>query len=187
MPPKVKVTKDDIIRAAMQIVRREGADAINARMLAGELGCSTQPVFSNFATMEELRRVVIEQADALFRKYMQQEMESGKYPEYKSYGMAYIRFAKEEKELFKLLYMRNRIGEEEQESDLADRMAGVVSAQTGIENKDANLFHLEMWAYVHGIAVMLATDYLNLNMEFISTMVTDAYQGLKKHYEAKEV
>ena len=30
---------------------------------------------------------------------------------YKAFGMAYIRFAKEESELFKLLYMRNRSGE----------------------------------------------------------------------------
>ncbi len=34
---------------------------------------------------------------------MRKEVESGEYPACK--GMAYIRFAKEEKELFKLLYM----------------------------------------------------------------------------------
>ena len=58
MPPKVKVTKEDIINAAVDIVRKSGAQAINARTVASVLNCSTQPVFSNFATMDELRLAV---------------------------------------------------------------------------------------------------------------------------------
>ena len=50
MPPKVKITKEDIINAAVSLVRENGADALNARTVASLLGCSTQPVFSNFAT-----------------------------------------------------------------------------------------------------------------------------------------
>ena len=37
------------------------------------------------------------------QEYMQREVESGEFPAYKANGMAYIRYAKEEKELFKLL------------------------------------------------------------------------------------
>ena len=53
MPPKVKITKEDIINAAIEIVKANGEEAINARNIAATLGCSTQPVFSNFASMEE--------------------------------------------------------------------------------------------------------------------------------------
>lgn len=34
-------------------------------------------------------------------------MESGEYPPYKASGMAYIDFARREKHLFRLLFMRN--------------------------------------------------------------------------------
>jgi len=54
MPPKVKVTKEAVVAAAVQIVRSQGAQALNARTVAAALACSTQPVFSNFATMEQL-------------------------------------------------------------------------------------------------------------------------------------
>ena len=108
MPPKVKTTKDDIIHAAINLVREGGAEAINARNIAAALKCSTQPVFSNFASMTELKFKVIEEADKLYNKYINDEVEKGLYPPYKSSGMAYIRFAKEEKELFKLLFMRDR-------------------------------------------------------------------------------
>lgn len=187
MPPKVKVTKTDIINAAVDIVRNRGAQAINARTIATALDCSTQPIFSNFATMNELRVAVIEKADALCQEYIQREVESGSFPAYKASGMAYIRFAKEEKELFKLLYMRDRSGEViSQGSELTDKMESIVHNNTGLDGTDVKLFHLEMWAYVHGVATMLATNYLELDTELISKMLTDAYQGLKKRYEIKE-
>ena len=181
MPPKVKVTKEDIIHTAVTIVRNSGAQAINARTVAAALNCSTQPVFSNFATMEELRLAVVEQADCLCQAYMRREMESGKYPAYKASGMAYIRFAKEEKELFKLLYMRDRSGEViPEEAGLTGEMQTMVQNNTGLDETDAKLFHLEMWAYVHGIATMFATGFLDLEWELVSRMLTDAYQGLRK-------
>ena len=108
MPPRIKITKEDIINAAVELVRNNGEQGINARSIAAALGCSTQPVFSNFATMEELKLAVVEKADQLCQNYIQNEIERGKYPKYKASGMAYILFAKEEKELFKLLYMRDR-------------------------------------------------------------------------------
>ena len=111
MPPKVKITKEDIINAAVSLVRENGADALNARTVASVLGCSTQPVFSNFATMDELRLAVVEKADEICNEYIKKEIEIGDFPAYKASGMAYIRFAKEEKELFRLLYMRDRTGE----------------------------------------------------------------------------
>lgn len=47
---------------------------------------------------------------------------------------------------------------------------------------EAYLFHLEMWLYVHGIATMIATSYLDWDDEFISRVLTDAYMGLKYRY-----
>ena len=187
MPPKVKVTKSDIINAAVDIVRNGGAEEINARNIASVLNCSTQPIFSNFATMHELRFAVIEKANALCQEYTRREIESGNYPAYKASGMAYIRFAKEEKELFKLLYMRDRSDEAiPKETEFTEDLESIVHNNTGLEGMDARLFHLEMWAYVHGIATMLATNYLELDTNLISKMLTDAYQGLKKRYETKE-
>ena len=98
--------------------------------------------------------------------------------------MAYIRFAKEEKELFKLLYMRDRSGEViPEEAGLTGEMQTMVQNNTGLDETNAKLFHLEMWAYVHGIATMFATGFLDLEWELVSRMLTDAYQGLRKQYQ----
>lgn len=187
MPPKVKITKEDIIRTAVEIARQNGADAINAREIAKALGCSTQPVFSNFSTMDDLRYAVVDAADALYREYITREIDAEKYPAYKASGIAYIRFAKEEKELFKLLFMRDRSDEPVQsETEETQKMYDLVQNATGLEDDKVKLFHLEMWAYVHGIATMTATGYLELQTELVSEMITDAYQGMKKRFETKE-
>ncbi len=183
MPPKVKITKEDIINAAVDIVRDSGANTLNARTVASVLDCSTQPVFSNFATMDELRLAVVEKADKICGEYIGREIESGKFPTYKASGMAYIRFAKEEKELFKLLYMRDRSGETIiEESVVNKQMEDIVYSNTGLNSEEVKLFHLEMWACVHGIATMFATGFFDLEWELVSRMLTDSYQGLRKQY-----
>ena len=62
MPPSVRFSKDAVLNAAYQLVRREGPDALNARAVARELGGSTQPIFRLFSGMEELKQAVVELA-----------------------------------------------------------------------------------------------------------------------------
>lgn len=183
MPPKVKTTKEAIVDAAVKIVQRDGPQALNARTVAAALGCSTQPVFSNFATMQELWLAVVAQADALHRDYIKKEIENDLYPVYKAAGMAYIRFAKEEKALFQLLYMRDRTEEDPRaELEIGNEMEAVIQKNTGLDRQQVKLFHLEMWACVHGIATMFATGFVDLPWELVSSMLTDVYQGLRKRY-----
>ena len=187
MTPKTRVSKEEILSAAVCIVRENGDSALNARMLAARLGCSTQPIFSNFASMQELRLAVATQAENLYLQFVEHESSSGLYPPYKASGMAYIRFASEEKELFKLLFMRNRAEESiSDESKLAHLGISLAQSSTGLKEKEASLFHLEIWTFVHGIAVMIATGYLPLEWDLISAMTTDVYQGLKKRFDSKE-
>lgn len=186
MPPKIKITKEDIIRVAVEIVRERGAEAINARNIATVLNCSTQPIFSNFENMEELKLSVVEASEKIFAEFVNREISKGEYTAYKASGMAYIRFAAEEKNLFKLLYMRDRTKEDKSsESELTNQMMGMVKDNVSLGDEMASLFHLEIWAFVHGIATMMATSYLELDYELISKMITDMYVGLKGQFEGK--
>lgn len=188
MPPKIRITKEEIVKTATELVRKNGEGAVNARSVAAALNCSTQPIFSNFATMELLQEAVIASAyNDIYLEFLRSEAESGKYPQYKAFGMAYIRFAKEEKQLFKLLFMRDREGK-----DLTPTLDFTISVDMimkgcGITREKAELMHLEMWACVHGIAVMSATSFLELDWELVSNMLTDVYQGLRaRHLSERE-
>ena len=58
--------------------------------------------------------------------------------------------------------------------------------RAAVSGDKMKLFHLEMWVYVHGIATMFATGFLDLEWDLISKMMSDCYQGLKKQYGLEE-
>jgi AcrR family transcriptional regulator len=185
MPPKIKVDKKKIIDAALEIVRKKGRSALNARSVADMLGCSTQPIFSNYANMDDLKLDVVKRAYDRYLEFREAESASGKYPIYKASGMAYIRFAVEENELFKLLFMSGAeelSGYEDSKKDWSNTVVGVAST-ISIPEKSAEMFHFEMWMFVHGIAVMLATKNADIDTETVSSMLSDVYLGLKTKYE----
>jgi AcrR family transcriptional regulator len=187
MPPKVKITKNDIIKTALELLRKDGPDAINARSIAAAIGCSTQPIFSNFATMEELQIAIISAVYELYSDFLRTEAESGNYPQYKAFGMAYIRFAKEERQLFRLLFMRDRSGEDTSimSPDFDDSIE-IIMKNNSISKEKAILLHLEMWACVHGIATMIATSFCTFEWTVIENILSDVYKGVIQRHIGEE-
>ena len=183
MPPKFKFTREQIVAAALEVTRKNGITGLTARGLAAELGSSAKPIFGLFQNMEEVQREVVSAANTLYQSYIKKGMADNKFPPYKASGIAYIQFAREEKELFKLLFMRDRTDEKIQENREEIRpILDLIMKNLGIDENEAYFFHLELWLYVHGIATMIATNYLEWDIEFIDKALTDAYQGLKNRY-----
>ncbi len=180
MPPKTKVTKEAVLAAAVELVRRDGAGALNARALAGELGCSTQPLFTHYPTMEALKTAVIEEATARWLGCIETEHAKEKWLPYKAMGVAYWRFAVTERELFKLLFMRDRTGEEFTTDESFTMAIAAIQKANGMTYEVAERFHMAMWAAVHGLATMSATGYLSLNEEQVSGLMSEIYQGLHR-------
>ena len=142
-------------------------------------------VFSNFSSMDELFGAVTVAAYEIYLDFIKNEVDSGKYPRYKAFGMAYVRFAKEESELFKFLFMRDR-----SESDLSpspdfEESVRMIMDSNGVTAEIARLIHLEVWIFVHGIGVMFATSFLSLEWNLISDMLTDVYQGIKARHSSE--
>ena len=185
MPRKTVIYKEDIINAAFELVREKGHEALNARALAERLGCSTQPIFSNFSSMDELSGQVLIKCLESYKSYVAAEFERQQgFPPYKTYGMAYIRFAKEQKNLFKLLFMRDKTGEQTGVEDSTFfEVLPLIMKSMGLSEELAALFHLEMWTFVHGIGAMIASSSYDWDMDLASRTLTDAYQGLKHRFE----
>lgn len=185
MPPKNRYTREQIVQAALSLVREEGESALTARALAARLGCSAKPIFGAFSGMEEVRAAVLAAAEALLDERTAQEIRAGVYPPYKASGMAYVRFAKEERALFSLLYMRRRTAQERAAADTKGRqLAALVARQTGLDPERAYLLQVEMWVIVHGIATLYVTEYLDWDEELVSMMLTDGYNGLRMRHKA---
>lgn len=174
------VTEERIIGCALDIVQSGGMEALNARSLAKKLGCSTRPIYISFGGMDALKKAVSERIIRIFQGYLAAEAARGEYPEYKAYGMAYIKFAREKSRFFDYMFMRRRKSGDE--IDAGD-ISGVLSAlgdSTGLSGNERELFHVESWIFVHGIAAMQATGFLQLGENEISALLTDMFRGLKE-------
>ena len=177
MPPKAKFTREEIVDAAFQIVRRKGFDALTARSLGAELQSSPRPIFTVFRSMEEVQNEVTNKGRRLYESYEDAGM-SGKNA-FKGSGTGYIRFAADEPKLFQLLFMREREVVPNPEKVLKsidgyyEKILNAVEREYGFDRKTAERVYLHMWLYSHGIAVSIATKICTFTEEQISDMLTD--------------
>ena len=102
MPPTVRFTRDAVLHAACQLMRREGMEALNARAIAKELGGSTQPIFRLFTNMEDLHRELILYVARQFQAHAEADMAQSDSP-YIQLCTTYLLYGRDEPELFKLL------------------------------------------------------------------------------------
>ena len=183
MARKVMFTKQEILNAALDITRESGFLAVTARAIGNRLGTSYRPICSFFENMSEVQNAVIKEANEIYQNYLKEDMSSGKYPPYKASGMAYIRFAREEKELFKLLFMCDRSNETpEDDRESLRPLLELLQKNLGLSEDEAYLFHMETWICAHGMATMLATSFVDWDEAFISKVLTDTYEGIKRSY-----
>ena len=134
--------------------------------------------------MDELHGALKAAAYDIYFGFLKREAESGKYPEYKASGIAYIRFAKEERELFKFLFMCERSQDSQAmgSRDFDMIVENLMENNEGMSREVASLMHLEIWSAVHGIATMLATSFLSLDWDLISMMLSDTYHGIRSRH-----
>lgn len=159
MAPRNKFSRDEMIEKAVQVVRKQGIGALTAKSLANELGVSTQPVFTCFHTIEEVRREVVNAAKLLYDDYVKEGL-CNDIP-FLGFGMHYIRFAKEEPELYRLLFLSTDQSEgnsafEEMNASL-ELVTDSMQETYHIDAKTAERYFRDMWLVAHSLATLIVT------------------------------
>lgn len=183
MPPKSRYTKEQVIMAALELTRKNGFDSISARSVGTALKSSQNVIFSSFENMDELKEAVVAEAGRFYIEYQKKAVQESKDPPYLSAGIAYIGFANEEPELFRLLFMRDRSKERFQnEFNDFDANAGRLQQRYGMSFEEARELHLRMWLFVHGIASAIITSYLDFDEERIRSLLSTQMTGMRYIY-----
>ena len=162
MPPKTRITKDMIIDAAIEVVKQSGFENINARMVSGQLHCSTQPVMYHFSTIEAMKQAVYARVDHLHSEYLmtippEQDPVLG-------IGLNYIRFAVEEPQLFRFLFQsgyaqENSLPEIIDSGELIPVLAAMQEGAGLSMDKTKQVF-LTVALFAHGYASIIANNGL---------------------------
>lgn len=174
VPPRIKVTRDDILTAALNLVRQSGIESLNARNLALALGCSTQPIFTHFSTMEELRSAVYSRTDGYQSTYLNEHVTLDQ-DVMASFAMAYIDFAVAEPNLFRFLTGYDNaedMAEVVTSDDCNDQALDPVRQLVATDDETANAAFLDMYLYASGLAASLVANQIDLDRDQITSMVT---------------
>ena len=178
MPPKARITQQMVIEAGIKVVREQGYENVNARTVAKELDCSTQPVMYHFPTMEELKRAVYSAADEYHTGCLMDIRED--MDVMLQIGISYIRFAVEEPNLFRFLFQSGYAeGGSIVELIDAPMLEPVILAmqqemQLSIEQTKEVFLILAM--FVHGYASLIANNSLEFD-EAAAAQLEKVYNG----------
>lgn len=179
MARKESITKEDILNAALQMVREEGMENVTARRLAAKAGCSTQPIFRIYQNMEEMEKdlyeKVIDHFDEFYTAYPKKDVFA-----FVDLGMSYIQFAVQEKNLFRLLFLaEERHGRSMYE--LLNGRSGAVKREIARAKeagcKEPGDLFMKMWIFIHGAACMAITGDYDLNEAQTRQLLEESYRA----------
>lgn len=180
MPPKPRITREMILDAAYAVAREQGIDLVNARTISQQLGCSTQPVLYYFNHIEDIRREVYRMADACHTAFLMQLPDDA--DPMISIGLNYIRFAKQEKLLFRLLFQSDQFAGQNI-ADLIDTpellpVLDIFQREAGLSPDQTKIVFKALMMLVHGYASMLANNTMEYHESEIVPMLTMAFMGM---------
>ena len=159
MAPKNKFTKEEMVEAALRVVRANGIDALTAKTMADALGTSTQPIFTAFGSMDGIKKEVYAAAIRVYDRYTEAGLQE-RIPFF-GVGMQYIRFAREEPELYRLLFLTRA----QDKSFSAMRSMQHLQALARptlmdiykITEQEADLYFRDLWFVVHSLSTLIVT------------------------------
>lgn len=181
MPTTIRITKEMILNAAFDITRNEGIEKLSNREIAKKMNCSIRPIYYQFKNSEELYKALYNKINSYFYDFIMKNIVDD-IPHYKQIGINYIKFAQEETNLFKVLFMSpsRNLPNSFVETDKTG-FAGVVAAiklSTHLSDKDIKSFHTKMWIFVHGIATLTVSRSFKFTDEQIKDLLSQEFQAL---------
>lgn len=187
MAPRQKITKDMILEAGYELAKKNGIENVNSRNVAKELSCSTQPVFSQFPTMEELRKAVFDYA---CEKCVSEILKNKDKKDFLNLTTRwYLNLIRKEKNLYKLIFFssgfeHNSVIEMMLTYDSNKELINKIQLDYSLKETQCNDILLRTFSLLHGIGSLIAFNDLQISDDEISGLikitVIEMVQGISK-------
>lgn len=182
MARKVSVTKEMLIDAAFLIAKEEGLQEVTARKLASKAGCSTQPIFRIYSSMDELCDEVFDLTVNYFSEFYETYPAESEVP-FVNLGLAYIAFASNNPHLFQILFLDEKRNNASLFGILNGKNSNLhreIKKAGALGVADPSDIFMKMWIFIHGAAAMVITKDYDLTMEETKGMLENAFQSFVK-------
>ena len=185
MPPKAKNSKKEIVEAALKITREQGISAVTAREVGAALGMSSRPLFTYFDTVDELKMEVYSYAKQLYIDYVKEGLKK-EIPAL-GVGQQYLKFAKEEPQLYKYLFLTPPDGVRGSAMEILKLSQDLVrESMMKIYNMDsdtADKYFRDLWLVAYSFTTLMVTGECPYSDEQISAILTEFSVSICKAYK----
>lgn len=176
------VDKKIIINTAILMVKKYGWNSINARSLAKELGISTKPLYRIYSGMDEIKNELYEAIYKIYDEFITKRIDNKNA--LVTLCVAYVEFAKENKNLFNCLFLSNNLNWKSIDDVLNEKWNQ--STIINLVNKHAysfedakNLF-MHIWTYANGLATLIASNDIIIDDKEIIKKLVKIYKEITK-------
>lgn len=187
MPPKIKITKEMLLKYAFQIVQEQGIAAVTSRSVAKAAGCSIQPVFSHFPTMENLRQATFRYA---CDRFVQEVLAFEGRPDFFSQVTKWVlNLARERPNLFKLLYLSDGFSGDSMlqmmmQFESNRKMADAMEKRFGLSKDRCEDILMRSCLLLLGISTMICMNHVEITdrqaADMMQQTVKDMVNGAKE-------
>jgi len=180
MPPKPKRNREEVMDAAINILRKDGYESITARNLAQELSVAPSSVFTHFSSKDELEGAILERIRNIYGEYLAQGAKLN--PPFKGCAVKFLEFAKNEPNMYRLIFMRKNTDRELSELIFTESYRKEILDSAiksfGIDEKQAVWLYDNLWAYIHGMATLIVTGACSFSDEEICSRLGTICRGM---------
>lgn len=186
MPPTPKITKEELLEHASKIAEEKGILSVTSRSVAKAAGCSIQPVFSHFPTMEILRQ---ETFDYVCQKSVKEVLAFEAQPDFFARTSKWvITLARKKPNLFRLIYLSggfqgNQLLDVMLDYENNQKMLCKMTEVYGLEYEVCRDILMRSFLLLIGIGAMICENHMQFGDEQVMTMmkqtVSDMVNGAK--------
>jgi AcrR family transcriptional regulator len=186
MPPKITTSKEMIIEAGYSIADEDGIGQVNCRAIANKLGCSTQPVFSRFPNMDELKEEVFNYACDKLEQSIADKLKSSEECSLIEVSVTVLAdMARDHKNLYKLIYLSDFRSEKSFLEEREKYQTNTLIIKELIDKYKIDSERVEgiferVSLLVHGICTVIATTSMDYSNEQVIRIVNDELKDAGK-------
>jgi len=162
-PRNTQFSREEIIDAAFKLVREQGWAGFSVQAVGKAINSSTMPIYSQFANVRELEDAVCLKAMDLLKERMLVERTGDRWIDQ---GISYVRFAQEEKFLFRTLWDgRNVELSQKMGKDLNEFIAATLVDYplfSGLDDLELKMIRLTRMMFAQKLAY-----WLNVNSNYL--------------------
>lgn len=177
--PKQRITKEQLLDAALDLLKEQGPEAVTVTSIAARTGCSVPPVYTCWAKVSDMWRELEAQAAAKVR-FLAAEKTDGQDP-FRMTGHAFATVAADHPHLFRVFACRQRpevktldeLLQAEAYPAIAERLAQSLGTSTAAARK----LHLQMLIFNVGLSTILTSCSLEMDPGEVFGQLDDAYRA----------